>query len=418
MCCKNCFIFLSFFILVISILIYYSFDLSFEEIEIKDPNSKAKCLDGSNYKFLFSKGFGNGTNSFYIYFEHGGFCGDSNYNPNDNESPQKGCYIRKDQPLGSNKFDKLSRYFIKYFQRFFTSSKYFNPMFYNWNKVFIKYCDGAFHMGNNINPIIYNGTKLYTRGEENIKSVFNYLIKNYKFSNSKNVLAVGSSAGGVAVIFYSKYIRSLLTDKTNFKVISDFGYFCHGNYKGINRMDDMMVKLNKSFNIKQTETMKNIDSNLDFVDFTNIKKYVNKLNNDYPILFITSFHDSWATKRLINSTCIFGKKVYDNCDKNEIKYFEQYSQDVENDFKEIIKNDKNKKITAFIVNGFFHMYLYFAWSWVDKSYGIEGYSIHQFIHDWYYDILPKDKRMYYSKKNSQKNKIDAYWLINYLSPDF
>ena len=73
MSCKNCLIFFSLFILIIAFLIYYSFDTSYEEIEIADPNSKSKCMDGSNYKFLFSKGFGNGTNSFYIYFEGEGF---------------------------------------------------------------------------------------------------------------------------------------------------------------------------------------------------------------------------------------------------------------------------------------------------------------------------------------------------------
>ena len=417
MSCKNCLIFFSLFILIIAFLIYYSFDTSYEEIEIADPNSKAKCMDGSNYKFLFSKGFGNGTNSFYIYFEGGGFCGDSNYNPNDNDAPLKCCYLRKDTPLGSNKFEIIYRYFNKYLSRFFTSSKFFNPIFYNWNKVFIKFCDGTMHMGNILNPIKFNNTELYFRGEENVKSVFNYLIKNNDFSNSKNVLAVGSSAGGLAVVFYSKYIRSLLSSKTNYKVISDSGYFHHGTYKGLNRMDDMMMKLKNNLNIGQTETMKQIDHNLDFFDSSNPIKYINKLDNDYPILFIASSYDSWVLKRLVNSTCFFGKNVYDSCDENEIKIYEQYSKDVENDFVEILKNDKNKKITAFLNKGFFHMFLFIGWSWNDKTYGGSGYSVQQFIHDWYYDLLPKDKRMFYDK-NVLKNKVDAYWYSNYFSPDF
>ena len=56
-------------------------------------------------------------------------------------------------------------------------------------------------------------------------------------------MAVGSSAGGLAVIFNSSYIRILLSDKTNYKVISDSGYFHHGIYNGINIMDDMMILL-------------------------------------------------------------------------------------------------------------------------------------------------------------------------------
>ena len=417
MSCKRFLIFFSLFILIISILIYYSFDTSYIEIEIIDPNSKAKCMDGSNYKFLFSKGFDNGTSSFYIYFEGGGFCGDNNYNPNDNNSPLKSCFIRKDTALGSNKFDILYRYFNKFAARFFASSKYFNPIFYNWNKVFIKYCDGTLHMGNNLNPITFNNTKIYSRGEENVKSVFNYLIKNYNFSNSKNVLAVGSSAGGLAVVFYSKYIRSLLSDKTNYKVISDSGYFHHGEYKGINIMDDMMLKLKNNLKLGQTETMKKIDNNLDFLDSSNPIKYIHKLNNDYPILFITSSYDSWVLKRLVNSTCFFGYNVYYDCGKKEIEIFEKYAKDVENDFEQIMNNDKNNKITAFINKGFFHMFLLIGWSWNNEEYGIKGYSVQKFVHDWYYNLLPKNKKIFYDK-NILKKKVDVYWYSNYLAPDF
>lgn len=416
MSCKNFLIYFSLFILILSIFIIYSFDFSYEEIEIK--NSKAKCLDGSNYKFLFSKGSSNGTNSFYIFFEQGGFCGDNNFDPKDNDTPQKCCMIRKNATLGSNKFDLVYRYFNVYISRFFTSSKYFNPIFYNWNKIHIKYCDGTLHMGNNDDPIIYNNTKLYVRGEENVKSVFDFLIKNYNFSNAKNVLATGSSAGALAVVFYAKYIRSLLSDKTNYKVISDFGYFHHGAYKGIDIMNGMMTKLKNSFKIKQTKTMRYINESLDFIESSNPIKYINNLNNDYPILFITSSYDSWAIKRLVNTTCFFGKNIYDSCDKKDLMEIDKYSADVENDFKEIIKNDKTKKITAFVVKGFMHMYLYFGWSWNDKSYGVNGYSVQEFVHDWYYDLLPKDKKLFYDTKKILKYKKDVYWYYNYFFPDF
>ena len=186
--------------------VYYSFDTSYKKIEI--DNSKAKCMDGSNYKFLFSKGFGNGTNSFYIYFEGGGFCGDKNYDPNNNDAPLESAYNRRNTRLGSNKFIFLYRYFNKFLSRFLTSSKYFNPIFYNWNKIFIKYCDGTAHIGNNIDPIIFNNKEIYVRGEENVKSVFNYLIKNYDFSNAKNVYRLFCRGNRSCFLFkiYSNFI--------------------------------------------------------------------------------------------------------------------------------------------------------------------------------------------------------------------
>ena len=158
-------ILISFLFLILSIFLYYSFDTSYEEIEIRDSNSNAKCIDGSNYKFLFSKGFGNGSNSFYIYFESGGFCGDKNYDPKDNDAPLKDCYDKRNSQLGSNKFKFIFKYFNKFASRFFTSSKYYNPIFYNWNKVFIKYCDGTFHIGNIKEPIQFNNTQLFIRGD-------------------------------------------------------------------------------------------------------------------------------------------------------------------------------------------------------------------------------------------------------------
>ena len=408
-------ILISFLFLILSIFLYYSFDTSYEEIEIRDSNSNAKCIDGSNYKFLFSKGFGNGSNSFYIYFESGGFCGDKNYDAKDNDAPLKDCYDKRNSQLGSNKFKFIFKYFNKFASRFFTSSKYYNPIFYNWNKVFIKYCDGTFHIGNIKEPIQFNNTQLFIRGEENVKSVFNYLIKNNNFSNAKDVVGVGSSAGGIAVVFYSKYIRSLISDKTNYKIISDSGYFHHGNYKGLNIMDDMMIKLMNNLNIKQTETMKMIDENLDFFHSSNTIQYINKLNNDYPILFLTSSYDSWALENLINSTCFLGFKIYDSCALDEIKDFEEYSKDVEEDFLQIIKNDKSKMITAFIPKGFFHTFLIIGWSWNVKSYGVDNYSVQQFINDWYYGLLPKYKRMFYDSDNVLKYKIDAFWMDHYLN---
>ena len=180
----------------------------------------------------------------------------------------------------------------------------------------------------------------------------------------------------------------------------------------------MMLKLQNGLKIVQTETMKNIDNQLDFFNSSNPIKYLNKLNNDYPILFLTSSYDSWALRRLLNSTCFFNRKVYDNCDPEEIEVFEEYSEDFENDFLEITKNDKNKMITSFITKGFYHTYLIIGWSWKDKTYGVNGYSVQQFVHDWYYDLLPKNKKMFYDSENVLKYKVDAYWLMNYLKLDF
>ena len=72
-------------------------------------------------------------------------------------------------------------------------------------------------------------------------------------------------------------------------------------------------------------------------------------------------------------------------------------------------------ITAFIPKGFFHTFLIIGWSWNVKSYGVDNYSVQQFINDWYYGLLPKYKRMFYDSDNVLKYKIDAFWIDHYLN---
>ena len=278
---KRVMFYINLLILSISALIYLLFDTSYVSIEVKFPNSKAKCLDGSNYKFLFSKGFENGTSSFYVYFESGGFCGDNNFNPNNDSSPLESCLNKFGTRQVSNNFS-IFRYFSKFFERYFTSTKYFNPLFFNWNKVFIKYCDGTFHLGNVENTIKYKGKNMYIRGEENVKSVFDFLVKYKNFSTAKNVVVAGTSSGGIASVFYSKYIRSLFNNSinVNYKVISDSGYFVAKNYSliydNINIMEQMISKLINNFNIVKTQTMiKYYENSLNFMDFIFPKKYIN-----------------------------------------------------------------------------------------------------------------------------------------------
>ena len=91
--------------------------------------------------------------------------------------------------------------------------------------------------------------------------------------------------------FEQEGIEYILNIKRN-KVNSDSGYSHHGEYKGINIMDDMILKLKNNLNLGQTQTMKQIDKDLDFFNSSNPIRFINKLNNDYPILFATSSYDS------------------------------------------------------------------------------------------------------------------------------
>ena len=101
----------------------------------------ARCLDGSAPGYYFSPGFGNGTSSWIIHTQGGGWC-----------TSDGDCAGRAKSPLGSSagwastgcdaSTDKLAPvcYADGGFSGMISNSSSVNPQLYNWNKVFINYC--------------------------------------------------------------------------------------------------------------------------------------------------------------------------------------------------------------------------------------------------------------------------------------
>jgi hypothetical protein len=58
-----------------------------------------------------------------------------------------------------------------------------------------------------------------------MSAVFSYLQNNTNLTTADNVLFSGSSAGGVAVMYYADDLKALLPKVKNYKVSSDSGYF-------------------------------------------------------------------------------------------------------------------------------------------------------------------------------------------------
>ena len=59
---------------ILPAMVPFNFTETYQIIEISNETG-AKCLDGTNYKFFFTPGVGEGVSKFMFFFEGAGFCG-------------------------------------------------------------------------------------------------------------------------------------------------------------------------------------------------------------------------------------------------------------------------------------------------------------------------------------------------------
>lgn len=186
----------------------------------------ARCLDGTTYKFNFSKGTGSGSNKFFFFFGGGAFCGIE-----DKTDVLNSCKSRSETYQGSSKFLPANNTFTIVNGGgggnlgYFSSSEEDNPMFWNWNKIALNYCDGTIHQGYLKEPINVNGTDLWFRGYNNTMGVFEWARQNLGLFEAEEILISGESSGGQAVFFWASYLQDYLPKNIKVALLSDAGYF-------------------------------------------------------------------------------------------------------------------------------------------------------------------------------------------------
>ena len=200
----------------------YQFQEDFTVAEL-DPSTGARCLDGTNYKFLYAKGTGKGSRKFLFEFEGGGFCGVEGIPFLDS------CKGRSQGGFGGSSRNMPgdgSSFSIKGMPLSFSSSnKVDNPKFYNWNRIRVIYCDGANHQGYKEQPVEYQGIKMYFRGYKNVMGVIDFARKKLGFDAAREVIISGESAGAQATFQWANYLRTLLPNKVKLSAIADSGLF-------------------------------------------------------------------------------------------------------------------------------------------------------------------------------------------------
>ncbi|XP_051151515.1 pectin acetylesterase 8-like [Andrographis paniculata] len=172
----------------------------------------AVCLDGSPPAYYYAPGNGTGADSWLIYIEGGGWCG--------NETD---CITRATQRYGSS-YQMANK---TYFGGLLSEKPNVNPDFYNWNRVYVGYCDGSSFMSDveSVDP----KNNLTLRGARVFKAVMDDLLSK-GMNKAQNVMLSGGSAGGLTAVLHCDNVRSMLPSATRVKCLSESGFFISGKY--------------------------------------------------------------------------------------------------------------------------------------------------------------------------------------------
>ena len=403
---------LSIIILIISLILYLVFfEIEYIPIVELDDSYNAKCLDGSNYRFNFLEGKGEGKKKFFFYLEGGGWCGQETLGDNFIKS----CFERANSSLGS-KIGFFGSLVISRLVRLLSSKEKYNPNFYNWNKIFVRYCDGSSFISDRIYE--QNGSKIYMYGKNNLLGVLNYLKLNNNFTDADSVILSGFSAGSFATLIYANYIDTLTTKKNNTYIISDSGFFYD--------LDEKVLKINKL-------VQKAYEYSTNHSDIKKLFKYYcdrylietepwKCLSGEYfiyniniPILSFQNVYDSWITRVINGNDCWYNKNYIQNCSKQQMeKIYKEGNLLIE----KIHNYPRYDHITLFYFRKIGHMLTYYNWIWDDKNYSIDGLTINDIIKLWYETVSngkKMKKREYIEKENTHIGSKDFYFYYSTFS---
>lgn len=180
-----------------------------------DAYPKALCLDGSASRYYIRSGSGDGVSRFLIFFEGGGFCGDST-----------SCLSRSLGYLGSTKNDSDT---TDLDHPFFNLSPEESPLLHNWNHVFVRYCDGGYVSGLREDPVEVGvgrfSQSIYFRGQYITEAVLADLSVKSGFGSATDVVYAGCSSGGIRTFGHLDYLRALAPASARVTGFPDSGFY-------------------------------------------------------------------------------------------------------------------------------------------------------------------------------------------------
>ena len=182
----------------------------------------AKCLDGSNYKFYWEAGHGNGSDKFVIFWQAASFCGSEGHYFKDSCLEKSPTRYGSSKELGTNN----TRFRMNLPIGYFSHSQEENPLFWNYNKIYALYCDGTLFQGHLDEPMEYNNTKLYIRGRRNTMALLEWARDNLGILDASEVILTGTSGGGLSAMAWIAYLyHNFFTERTRILGIIDASLF-------------------------------------------------------------------------------------------------------------------------------------------------------------------------------------------------
>ena len=329
-----------------------------------DPNQTgAKCLDGSNYKFLVHKGSGSGANKFLFYFQGAAYCGA------DGQDTIYSCYTRSLSEIGTSTIFGANgtEYQKNVSVGYASTNKEANPKFYNWNLMFVVYCDGTNSQGYLEEPILYNGTiPLWFRGFNNTLAIFEYGRKNMGLFEAEEVLLTGGSSGGTTAMIWASYLQDYFPKSLKVFGLSDGGMFLD-EYDSATRchlFKYQMQQLSYLTNANTSELYRRCkySYSIDEVWRCMIPQYIYN-TIDYPFFLANSQVDAQQLATFYGVYCIiYGGPL--NCTDLELKKVTWFREKM---LGVILKIKQDKPSWGFWLRTCFEHTYQFTWAWYGNS---------------------------------------------------
>lgn len=391
-------------------IVYYIFNDNYTTIEL-NVSTGARCLDGTPYKFYFSRGQGEGINKWIFYFQGASFCG------GDGVELLESCYNRISTEYGTSN----SSYWgenntnITSYGAFgwFSSMEEYNPFFYSYNKVELISCDGSNFISSIEEPLYYNGTALYFRGMNNTLSTFEWLNEVYGLYDADEIIIGGGSSGSTAAWIWSSYLREFFSEDIDMFLISDAGLFVdsYSQYNHCYLYRFFMQVQTSALRMGSTPTLA-IFKNCKYSNSNNtlwkcmMPEYIYESIN-MPVFVINSQNDFKQLTSLSSLDCINqGGLTYCNETDREI-----ITQVREKFLNVTLQMKKDKPHWGFWLRTCFEHTYHFTWAWYGHEMDVfsaellRAANARDALYEWY-----NNKQRYPNKAPSYIDLLD--WLHN------
>ncbi|RYR39537.1 hypothetical protein Ahy_A09g045094 [Arachis hypogaea] len=329
----------------------------------------AVCLDGTLPGYHLDRGFGSGANSWLVHLEGGGWC-----------NTVRNCVYRKTTRRGSSTYMESQIQFTG----ILSNKAEENPDFFNWNRVKLRYCDGASFSGDSeleSEQLQFRGQKIWLAAIEEL------MFQGMQTANQ--ALLSGCSAGGLASLIHCDEFRSLFTESTKVKCLSDAGFFLDavdvsGNrtlknlFEGVVQLQDVQKNLPKSC--------------LDQLDPTSCFFPQNMVQHiETPLFLLNAAYDSWQVQASLAPHSADPNGFWSDCKANHANCTSSQIQFLQADFRdELLNNLKdfaNTPQTGLFINSCFaHCQSERQETWfADNSPLLDNKPIAVAVGDWYFD---------------------------------